>query len=291
MPDQAIAAAAASGGRRPTTIRSILRLISAAATREQVANMMRFGFAPPRIRAPTRSPRRRGWLGSGSRRHHPNYPHRHHVRRLDPVSATLPLGSVSYENAVNERGERLDYDFFKTKVEPIFLKKREGHMSATNKATTPFGSRNCPRAQLSGPRNSRARTLTPSQPWSRQPIPLTVNCSYNHWLLRRAATPFTPAAGNSALRTTLTGKLWRSGSPVKRHRSETPSVASAAIANRQSRLMRAVSASGRHKQLRASLWRQKVDVVKGREPKDFGHVGQSIQRVEQILELSGRRAH
>ena len=41
--------------------------------------------------------------------------------------------------------------------------------------------------------------------------------------------------------------------------------------------------------LRASLWRQKVDVVKGREPKDFGHVGQSVQRLEQILELSGRR--
>ena len=38
--------------------------------------------------------------------------------------------------------------------------------------------------------------------------------------------------------------------------------------------------------LRASLWRQKVDVVKGREPKDFGHVGQSVQRLEQILELS-----
>ena len=41
--------------------------------------------------------------------------------------------------------------------------------------------------------------------------------------------------------------------------------------------------------LRASLWRQKVDVVKGREPKDFGHVGESVQRLEQILELSGRR--
>jgi hypothetical protein len=40
------------------------------------------------------------------------------------------------------------------------------------------------------------------------------------------------------------------------------------------------------KPLGASLWRQKVDVVKGREPKDFGHVGQSVQRPEQILELS-----
>ena len=41
--------------------------------------------------------------------------------------------------------------------------------------------------------------------------------------------------------------------------------------------------------LRASLWRQKVDVVKGREPKDFRHVGQSVPRLEQILALSGRR--
>src|SRR4029077_11803782 len=43
----------------------------------------------------------------------------------------------------------------------------------------------------------------------------------------------------------------------------------------------------RRKPLGASLWRQKVDVVQGREPKDFGHVGQSVQRPEQILELSG----
>ena len=45
----------------------------------------------------------------------------------------------------------------------------------------------------------------------------------------------------------------------------------------------------RREPLRASLWRQKVDVVKGREPEDFGHVGQSVQRLEQILELSGWR--
>src|SRR6516162_9676218 len=49
----------------------------------------------------------------------------------------------------------------------------------------------------------------------------------------------------------------------------------------------AVSATGAVKPLRASLWRQKVDVVKGREPKDFGHVVQSVQRLEQILEVSG----
>jgi hypothetical protein len=40
----------------------------------------------------------------------------------------------------------------------------------------------------------------------------------------RAATPFTPVADNSPLRgATLTGKLWRNGSPESHRRTESPS--------------------------------------------------------------------
>jgi len=44
----------------------------------------------------------------------PAHPHRHHPA-FEAIVATLPLGSVGYENAVNERGERLIW------LEPKFV--------------------------------------------------------------------------------------------------------------------------------------------------------------------------
>jgi hypothetical protein len=40
------------------------------------------------------------------------------------LAAALSLADLSL---VASKTPTLDYDFFKTKVEPIFLKKREGH--------------------------------------------------------------------------------------------------------------------------------------------------------------------
>ena len=46
------------------------------------------------------------------------------VRLTIALAAALSLGDLS---GVASKTPTLDYEFFKTKVEPIFLKKREGH--------------------------------------------------------------------------------------------------------------------------------------------------------------------
>jgi hypothetical protein len=61
---------------------------------------------------PDQMPRRSGWRASGSRQNSER--RRQHMIRIaitqaafDTIAATLPLGSVGYENEINERGERL----------------------------------------------------------------------------------------------------------------------------------------------------------------------------------------
>jgi hypothetical protein len=44
---------------------------------------------------------------TGSVNRAPHGPHRDHSSRVRRDSKTLPLGSVGYENAANEKGERL----------------------------------------------------------------------------------------------------------------------------------------------------------------------------------------
>ncbi|MBA0088911.1 MAG: hypothetical protein HRJ53_28315, partial [Acidobacteria bacterium Pan2503] len=46
------------------------------------------------------------------------------VRLTIALAAALSLADLS---VVTSKTPTLDYEFFKTKVEPIFLKKREGH--------------------------------------------------------------------------------------------------------------------------------------------------------------------
>ena len=61
------------------------------------------------------------------------------ARSTIALAAALSLGHLS---VVASKTPTLDYEFFKAKVEPIFLKKREvtpAAMFATRRATTPFG--------------------------------------------------------------------------------------------------------------------------------------------------------
>ena len=89
------------------------------------------------------------------------------------LAAALSLADLSVGVS---KTPTLDYEFFKTKVEPIFLKKREGHT----------------RCYVCHEESTNA--------------------------FRLEKLPARAAFGNLPLRMTLTGKLWRSGSPVEPQR-------------------------------------------------------------------------
>jgi hypothetical protein len=55
------------------------------------------------------SRKRSEWLWSGSRRHHPHDPHRHHPAAFDAIAATVPVGTVAFETKVTPAGERVIY--------------------------------------------------------------------------------------------------------------------------------------------------------------------------------------
>ena len=54
------------------------------------------------------------------------------ARSTIALAAALSLGHLS---VVASKTPTLDYEFFKAKVEPIFLKKREGHTDAIIRLT------------------------------------------------------------------------------------------------------------------------------------------------------------
>ena len=130
------------------------------------------------------------------------------ARSTIALAAALSLGHLS---VVASKTPTLDYEFFKAKVEPIFLKKREGHTrcyvcheesnNAFRLEKLQAGAAFWTEEQSRKNFDTVSTLVVPGDP------PLTVGCSYSHLLPRRAATPSTPAAGNSPLKTTLIGKL------------------------------------------------------------------------------------
>ena len=78
------------------------------------------------------------------------------------LAAALSLADLC---VVASKTPTLDYEFFKTKVEPIFLKKREGHTRCYvchEESTNPFRLEKLPAGAASGLRNSRAISQRPS---------------------------------------------------------------------------------------------------------------------------------
>jgi hypothetical protein len=146
------------------------------------------------------------------------------------LAAALSLGDLS---VVASKTPTLDYEFFKTKVEPIFLKKREGHTRCYvchEESNNAFRLEKLPAGAAFWTEDQSRKNFDTVSALMVPGDPPTVGCSCNHSRPRRAATPSTPAAGNLPLRTTLTGKLWRSGSPVEPHRrSESPSMSDVGV--------------------------------------------------------------
>ena len=126
------------------------------------------------------------------------------------LAVALSLGDLS---VVVSKTPTLDYEFFKTKVEPIFLKKREGHTrcyvcheesnNAFRLEKLPAGAAFWTEEQSRKNFGIVSALVVPGDP------------AKSRLLLQprslRQATPFTLAAGNSLRRTILIGKLWRSG--------------------------------------------------------------------------------
>ena len=122
------------------------------------------------------------------------------------LAAALSLADLAVGAS---KAPTLDYEFFKTKVEPIFLKKREGHTR-------------CYVCHEEGNNAFRLEKLPPdaalwSEEQSRKDFD-AVSALVAPGDPANSRLLFIPAAGNSAPRTTLTGKLWRGGSPAKPHR-------------------------------------------------------------------------
>ena len=133
--------------------------------------------------------------------------------KLDRIGAIIAM-AVVLQGAVASTAEvALDYDFFKSHVEPIFLKQRPNHgrcyvcHSASNNAF-------------------RLQKLAPGVPWTEEesqrnfqrvvrlvvagdPARASFFCSRSR--LRLADSLFIPAAGNFLLRTILIGRSSPSG--------------------------------------------------------------------------------
>ena len=110
--------------------------------------------------------------------------------------------------------QTLDYQFFKERVQPIFLKQRTGHarcISCHAHGSPPLEPL-APGAE-SGPRNSPARTSPSGNSSSSPATRSTARCCSTRSPNRPAATASTPAASTGLPRATPNGRRSPNGSP------------------------------------------------------------------------------
>jgi hypothetical protein len=145
------------------------------------------------------------------------------VRLMIVIAAMLVSAGLSKAPA---QQRTLDYAFFKAKVEPIFLQKREGHTR-------------CYICHEESNTGLRLEKLSPGATfWTEEQsqknfavvsaLVVPGDLADSRLLLIRlrpkpAATCFTPAAASSPPRTIRTGRFWRSGSAGGTRENKTPS--------------------------------------------------------------------
>ena len=104
-------------------------------------------------------------------------------------------------------GPSLDYEYFKTQVEPIFLKKRPGQrgaLRAMRRIMRPCEWCRSPKARRAGTKRNHGRILSWSSAW---PLPAIckARCSFTRWPKRLGAISFITGASISSRRTIRSG--------------------------------------------------------------------------------------
>jgi hypothetical protein len=92
------------------------------------------------------------------------------ARRAKFVVVTALLAAAAAPQMASRAAPALDYEFFKLRVQPIFLQKRDGHTRcyvchAESRATTRSGWNGSRPAPAPGARSSRARTSRWRRSW------------------------------------------------------------------------------------------------------------------------------
>jgi hypothetical protein len=122
-----------------------------------------------------------------------------------PVLAAL---AVSTAITAAPTAPKLDYEFFKSRVEPVFLTKRPDHARCYVchvESNNAFRLDSFHPGRVPGPRNNRAATLRWSRHSSTRGIPIQADCCFIPLPPKAAAMCFTPADGSLPRRTIQPG--------------------------------------------------------------------------------------